>query len=336
MIFLSNILQIPPTLINLKIQVDRQKAFIKKTLQKDIDFYRRINDGSLREDDFIKMTKYYGMGVPAILGVAFGLLRNNKISEKERLASTYFGAMTGLGDDFFDINKMNTAALNILLDALLNNDDSYIPKNTREKMFLELFKQVLDNTNRHEKIKQYIRAVFNAQIQSLRQTENNLTENEIKDITLLKGGVSLLLYRSLFDNEAVEAEEKMLYALGGLMQLSNDLFDVYKDSCSKIKTLATTCKNIQDLRFNYTGMMSDSFALAYKTPYKKEHIKKFLLFISIAICRTYVCFDQFEILQQKTNNQFTPSAYTRKELICDMEKPHNLLKSIMYYCKYKI
>ncbi|OPZ96362.1 MAG: hypothetical protein BWY70_01779 [Bacteroidetes bacterium ADurb.Bin408] len=281
------------------------------------------------------MTGYYAMGVPAILGAAFGLLRNKKITQKERLASTYLGAMTGLGDDFFDKDKMDNDALNRLLDALIKGTGNYKPKNTKEKMFLTLYQIVLENTTRHEKINQCIRAVFNAQLKSLKQAGSPLNENEIKEITLLKGGVSLLLYRSLFDNEADETEERMLYAIGGLMQLSNDLFDVYKDSCSNIQTLVTSCSDIRKLRNTYKKMMYEALALAYTTPYKKTHIKKFLFFIGIAICRAYVCFDQLEKLQLNNNNYFNPKLYTRKELICDMEKPRNLLSSIRYYNRYR-
>ena len=62
-----------------------------------------------------------------------------------------------------------------------------------------------------------------------------------------------------------------------------------------------------------------------------KNIEKFLKIISLGIARVYVCLDQFEVLQFKNNGQFDVASYRRKELICDMQKPKNQLKTIQYY-----
>jgi len=64
-------------------------------------------------------------------------------------------------------------------------------------------------------------------------------------ITYFKGSVSLLFYHSALDEAVPESEEKMLCALGQLLQLVNDIFDVYKDRQNNIKTLVTDAHQIK-------------------------------------------------------------------------------------------
>jgi len=333
---LNNIIHIPFTYWKLWYNVKKQKDFINKTLINDIEKINTNNDGSFNKDDLKKITNYYGLGVPAILGTSFAILRGSNLSLKERTASTYLGAMTGLGDDFFDLKDLNEDELKLLLNALLNDPYSVKVKRVSEKLFLHFYIKVLENSKQHELTKQYISDVFKAQNNSLKQTSHDISYDEIKEITLNKGGVSLLLYQSIFDLSLSKEETEMIYHLGGLMQLGNDIFDIYKDTIKGIKTLVTTETDIEHLRHTFATLMDEAFNLAYKTNYKQKNIKSFLRFISMGICRTYVCLDMLKKLQKGNDNIFSPSKYSRKELICDMEKPKNLIKSILYYTKYDI
>jgi len=54
----------------------------------------------------------------------------------------------------------------------------------------------------------------------------------------------------------------------------------------------------------------------------------FLNILSIAIfSRCFVCLDQLESNERLTSNQFIVSAYSRNQLICDMDKKINMLRS---------
>ncbi|MBK6964769.1 MAG: hypothetical protein IPH20_12720 [Bacteroidales bacterium] len=114
----------------------------------------------------------------------------------------------------------------------------------------------------------------------------------------------------------------MLFSLGGISQLENDLFDVYKDFCNGIKTLATTENSIVRLRKYYKGLVEETFALVHLTSFPDEHKKKFLRFIALIISRGFVCLD---LLENRKGNEscFSLPEYKRHELICDMDKPGN-------------
>lgn len=330
---LQNTLSIPATFMSLLHGVRRQRRFLKATLQPNLNDYLKSNPDALSTDDLKKIYSYYALGVPAILGTSYAMLRGFPLSHSERLAATYAGALTGIGDDFFDNENYSDVQLLALYEALINNSSEYSPPTAREVLFIKLFGVVLDNTKNPKLVKESVRGVFEAQMLSRKQRNINITAQELIHITRQKGGCSLLFYRSLLDTEATQSEKEMLFALGDLMQLGNDIFDVYRDSRQQIATLATTCIDIEQLRTEFRSKMNDAFNQIHKTHFSFSSMMRFRRFISMGMCRVFVALDMLEKLQKRSNNKFNPMLHSRKELICDMEKPSNLLRSIWYYIK---
>lgn len=290
---------------------------------------RQTNDGSLDESDFKKITSYYGLAVPAILGEALCVLRGNKMSERERKALTYQGAMTGLFDDFFDKENVSDEAVK----AFLEKPEEVNIQNARQKLFIQFYKKAFQYVPDPQSTLTYLKKVYDAQVESKKQAiPGSLSKEEIKRITVDKGGVSVLFYRTALTGSLTDTEESSLYKMGGLMQFGNDIFDVYKDCQNKIDTLMTTAKKVNDVRSDFTEMIKESFNSLFITSYKKKNIEKFHLLIYMSLCsRCFVCLDQLERKEKQTNNVFLPYQYTRKELICDMEKTSNKWRTIRQF-----
>lgn len=307
-----------------------QKEFINKNIGPLLEEAKKTTDGSLDGNDLKKITGYYGLAVPAILGEAFCVLRGKEMTGKERMASTCQGAMTGLGDDFFDKQRLSEEAL----QDFIERPEHFYGKTASEKLFLHFYKTALANAPEREKMQQQIYKVFHAQLLSKQQSQPGLSNEVIKDITLRKGAESLLYYRTAFENPFKKGEEKMLYGLGGLMQLSNDIFDVYKDHKNGINTLVTTTAKIKELRFLYSALLQIGTEAAYKSGYTKNNVKKFLGIISIGIfSRCYVCLDQLENNEKRSGGVFDPGQYQRKDLVCDMDTAKNKWRSFRYHLK---
>ncbi len=307
-----------------------QKKFIQKNIVPLLDEAKKKADGSLEENDLKKITGYYGLAVPAILGEAFCALRGKSMTDKERLASTCQGAMTGLGDDFFDKQRLSEQGVKDFIEK----PERFTGNTASEKLFLNFYKTALANAPQPVKMQEQIYKVFYAQLLSKQQDKPGLSSEVIKDITIRKGAESLLYYRTAFENHFKYGEEKMLFCLGGLMQLSNDIFDVYKDRESGVSTLVTTATNIKDLRFHYAALLKIGKEAAFKSGYPKKYIRKFIGRITIGIfSRCFVCLDQLEKNQKRTNNVFNLNAYSRKDLICDMDTVGNKFKSLRYLFK---
>jgi len=330
--YLTNIKILPHLYFLIKRNLKFQKQFMQQTIIPDIENIKRDMDSSLDEKDFGKITKYYGLAVPAILGESFCMLHGKRLTEKERTALTYLGGLTGLFDDFFDKKQISDDHIKKLVERH-NLQDA---QDDHERLFVRLFNKARDNITHIDLFMRYIDEVFNIQILSRQQSISDIAIEKIEDITYKKGGYSLLFYRSALDEHLSSQEEAMAYKLGSLMQLENDLFDVYKDSRDNINTLVTTAKTISYVRQIYTTLLQETFAQVHQTTYSYQNKIAFLRFISVILQRGMVCLDQLETKSKLTNEVFSPKDYTRKDLICDMEKPGNTLKTIHYYARCKV
>ncbi|MEO7766845.1 MAG: class 1 isoprenoid biosynthesis enzyme [Ferruginibacter sp.] len=329
-LFLQTFLNSPFTVYRIVKNLARQKEFIQEKIWPDLISAKIVNDGSLDENDFKKITGYYGLAVPAILGEAFCMLRGKKMTPSERMASTCQGAMTGLFDDFFDNQLLSEEEL----IAFIEKPEQLSGNSSNEKLFLHFYKTALECCCHPKLMQDHLYKVHTAQVMSIRQATPGITKEDINAITLQKGGASLVFYRTVFTNPLEKAEENMLYHMGGLMQLANDIFDVYKDQQQGIQTLVTTTTDIRDIRKLFTELLKEGNTAAYKANYPAVNIKKFLGLISLAIfSRCFVCLDQLEEKQRSTDNIFIPQRYTRKDMICDMDTVQNKWKSLMYYVR---
>lgn len=305
----------------------RQKSFLKKQVQPILDDHVSMNDGSLGDEDVRKINHYYGLAVPAVLGEAFCALQGRKMTRQERACSTAQGAMTGLFDDFFDKQFMNATSIM----ALLEGPADVTGKTSNEKLFRLFFSIALKQSPNSEEVLHTLRDVYDAQVLSSKQANGSLNEEDIKTITYQKGGTSLLFYRTAFSPPATDPEKALLFGLGAIMQLSNDIFDVYKDREAGINTLATNTKHIAPLRTLFRNRLRELYVAAYKIGYAKENVTNFLTIISLGIfSRVLVCLDQLEANEQTSGGQFNVHTYSRKQLICDMDTWKNKIKSIKY------
>ena len=309
-----------------------QRKYIQKTLTIDIKESKNDNDNSLDDQDYKKITDYYGYAVPAILGESFCILRGRRMSSEERIAITYLGGLTGLFDDFFDKKDMPESYIRNLIE----NPDKLSGNNSNERLIIKFYRKALEHSADANLVKHYSLKVHDAQILSKKQICPEIERDEIARITLLKGGISVLFYRSIFSEYMSEEEKMMLYKLGGVMQLENDIFDVYKDYKDGIRTLVTIEKSIDNLRKTYVSLAEEIATLTREINYPVNNKKMFLRIVCLVICRGFVCLDMLENNERSTNNTFSLANYERRDLICDMENPINFLKTINYYSKYNI
>jgi len=328
--FFNNCIHTPRVLLALIRSVKKQENFLDIHIKPGLDIAMKNNDGSLDNEDILKVMRYYGLAVPCILGEALCVLRGKAMSYRERMAFTYQGAMTGLFDDFFDKEITSDHAVK----QLMNSPDSAPVNNSRQALFLDFYRNALDFSHSPGSTRHYLQKVYEAQIESKQQAiQNKLSPAELHRITVSKGGHSVLFYRSVMENKMEVAEETALYQMGGLMQFGNDIFDIYKDFNQGIDTMITTVDKIQITRSRFIDMMNTSFDSMYQTSYPTGNIRKFLRLISMClVARCFVFLDQLE-KKEKMTGKFTPQAYNRQDLICDMQKLVNKWRTIKYFVK---
>jgi len=117
------------------------------------------------------------------------------MSDWEGWASTSQGVITGLFDDFFDDLKLPEEQI---VD-MVENPESIIPQSSNEKLFLDFYLLALQNSAHPELIKKQLLLVHHAQVASVEQENSGIDKERIWEITRLKGGDSVLFYRTAYD-----------------------------------------------------------------------------------------------------------------------------------------
>lgn len=314
------------TLARLLANLSRQQAFLNKHIRPLVKEPILQEDGSISSEDSRKIFTYYGLAVPAILGEAHCMLHNRRMSLKERWCSTCQGAMTGLFDDFFDKDKLEEGAIRELLD-----DDKVSYKTAKETLFSAFFKKALQEAPDSLFVRSTLTDVYQAQILSRQQEQSTISQEDIRRITALKGGSSLLFYRSAFAPGPGKKEKELFYQLGALMQLSNDIFDTYKDREAGIATLSTTASHIGPLRAYFLSSYRDCRKLLSQSGFQPAGTTNFMYYLTLAIfSRVMVCLDQYQQLENASGGIFRVTQYQRKQLICDMDTWINKWRSVRY------
>ena len=323
---IRNLIRLPSIYFLLLKNVAKQKRFIKNVVERELLPFKKNNDGSLTPQDLKKITSYYGLGVPGILGELFCVLRGKPMTENERFCLTFLGGISGLLDDLFDDPEKQANHL----EKFILQPKSLKPMNSYESLLLHFYLLGLKHSAHPGLLKKQGLQVFRSQQQSKDQQNFGNSPQAIHDITYHKGGASFIFYRLCLNNPLQEKEKKLLFHLGGLMQLGNDIFDVWEDYQTNTKTAATICTDIQELRREFINEMQFTFKLARKTNLRKDRVDNFLRSTTLALSRVLVCLDQFEKLQLSSENLFLIENYSRQQLICDMQKPKNQFKAIKH------
>ena len=324
----AGIIKLPAVAFFLFKNVRTQKKFVQKHLVAELKPFKSTTDSSLSKADIRKITHYYGLGVPAILGTAFCRLHNTKFGEQERLAMTYLGGISGLLDDLFDDPDKKWDHL----EEFILSPENLDPQSNSEAVLKRLYLKGLENSANPEALKKQALAVFETQKSSIQQ-QSTVDPSKIKELTFLKGGHSFIYYRLCLNKPLLVPERKMIFQVGGLMQMGNDIFDVWEDCKQGINTIATVETDIKKLRRSFNSELDLAVNYANACEFKEKQIEQFLKFTLFGLARVYVCLDQLEKLQLTTNGIFTPHSYSRKQLICDMELPKNKKAALKYYLK---
>lgn len=325
--YLKNILPFIQVSFKLVYQLRKQQRYIKQELEPHLQRAVSTNDGSLDEKDFKKIRNYYALFVVAIVGENYCRLRGKEMTERERKILSYQGALTGLYDDFFDReNRDNTQ-----VKEMMNNPFNFIPSNSAEKLFLTFLQQVHLNLEDKPSFDNIFNEIYTIQVESKKQLNSQLTAIQLKQISEKKGGLSHLFYRITLNNSLEKEEQTTLYELGSLLQQVNDIFDVWKDLQSGISTFVTTANDIYILKADFELQMKKVQQLLSNLPYKTKHKRACFFQFMILIGMGIVALNQYIELQNKNNGRFEAANFTRKQLVCDMQKKSNLLK-LMKVC----
>lgn len=249
------------------------------------------------------------------------ILRGTKISGEERHRAVCLAALTPIMDDIMDSTSMNASTIIQRVHDTNNTEP-----------ILRIAHYLYHSMNYHEAVfDAVIGQALEAQDASLVQIRKEfLDEETLKCVTRNKGGYATLLYAVVIDGRMSEAEQEAFLELGYSLQLVNDMFDVFKDRNSGQQTLFTNTHNIESCASFFYDVVDQVCHRFAALPYKPSRIRELLMNVSVIWGRASVCLEQLQSLPASDDQPFATNAFSRKQLICDMEKKANLWKAFKY------
>jgi hypothetical protein len=280
------------------------------------DFKGQFNPKTRR-----KIAVSYGIYNPMMMD-AFAKLHGKYTSEKEKVLLVHYFICSSLFDDFTDCHLITAQQL----ESISFNPENYQAETFDEKAFRYshlLLKGAVKNMPAYEQTSQEL---FTAQNESLQQYQSTLTNEEIKQITLRKGGNAVLLCSYYLDRNTSTEEQNCWYRIGGIIQLTNDLFDTWKDIQEEIATYPNRMRDVKNFERFFLDQIGEMKKSILSLPASSKQKKIFSLYMAGIYSFGLIAIDQLKRIQGSQPELPDLSSLSRKALIIDMEKTSNILR----------
>jgi len=310
-------------------EIKKQKQYNKTFLVPYLEQLENRYGGKFSEEQKKKILDYYGLFITSFLCSSYAKLHGRSLTDAERKRATLFGILTPVGDDLFDEDKLDMESIR----AITYDPQDYHATTFSANVAKEIQTFLLSDVPNKEAYLQAAKNVLEIQIETARQTDPGISITELERITYTKGAVSVIIYHQCIDDAADEQMKQVLFSIGSLYQLGNDIFDLYKDTRDNIYTLVNTCTDFTELRRNFLARVRLQNQKIMKLPYAKKNKTAFCFVMNTINARSLVALDQFVRLQKKTGKKINWWQLQRKDMIVDMEKPRNFLKWLWYAYK---
>jgi hypothetical protein len=307
-------------------EIKIQKQFNKTFLIPYLDELEKKYNGKFQPEQREKILKYYGLFITSFLCSSYKRLYGKALSDEERKRATLFGVLTPVGDDLFDIDKLDNESI----QQITFHPETFNATTFSSKVAKEIQTYLLQAVPHKEEYITASKNVLDIQVETGKQINPSISKEEIKHITYIKGAVSVIIYHQCLNEAADEQMQEVLFLIGSLYQLGNDIFDLYKDVRDNIYTLINTCDDYVQFRKEFIERVKLQNKKMYALPYAKKDKEDFCMVINTINARSLVAIDQFINMQKKYNGKVDWWKLQRKDMIVDMEKSKNILKWLKY------
>ena len=304
---------------------------LRQTKKMGISYLKKLEkeyQGKFDAALFNKVVKFQSVLLHFVNEV-FVQLYNRSITKKEQLLNTQYLLMTAIYDELIDSKKIDEDALN----EMFYHPEKVNTQDFHEKVLIHLHLTLLNEVPDKTKYWETIHQIHIAQKKSSKQFSTQIQLGEIIEITLEKGGYSLLMCRHYMQDPISNEVDKCWYALGGLIQMTNDLYDTFKDSKEGIQTFANTSGTISDIAsiYQYQKMVLNK-AIA-QLPMSSFAKSRFAIRLALIPSFGDLAIEQISNYRITFPIFTNINSITRKHLIIDMEKTINKIRLI--YFSYK-
>jgi hypothetical protein len=303
-----------------------QKKFNKNFLIPYLDELERKYNGKFLPEQRQKILNYYGLFITSFLCSSYKRLYGKKLSNEERKRATLFGILTPVGDDLFDIDKLDNESIK----QITFHPETFTATTFSSHVAKEIQTYLLQTVPHKEAYLEASKNVLDIQLETIKQTNPGISKEDMRLITHTKGAVSVIIYHQCLDEVADAQMLEVLFLIGSLYQMGNDIFDLYKDVRDNIYTLVNTCDDYNQFKKEFLERVKLQNEKIYALPYTGKDKKEFCIVMNTINARSLVAIEQFIETENRFGQKIDWWQLKRKDMIVDMEKTKNILRWLYY------
>ncbi len=301
---------------------------LKKTEKKGIQFIHLIEakyNGKIDKAAINKAAKFQSIQ-QHLINDQFTGLYGRTTNEYEQVSNRLYFIMSGLYDDIVDQKLLSESELDLLFEYPENANQA----NSKERLLASIHLKLLYRVNEIDKYKEVLKKIHQAQKDSIKQFDESISLEDILSITKRKGGFSLLMCRHYLNLNSSKHMDDCWFNLGGVIQMTNDLFDIYKDLQDGIYTFANTAKSYESVKVLFDQQVEIFKYTVKSLDYIASKKQKLLIQLSIIPAFGYLALENLRIIQNGKSTLPDLKLLDRKKLIIDMENPANIVKLLKH------
>lgn len=269
-----------------------------------------LPDSLFTRQSMLRFTKYHELSLHVVCNSVYQLTgRQLTPEEQERIfLLSIFGP---LYDDLLDDNILSAEKV----AELTHSPESFEAETDTARLVRQLYLWLLQMTPDAQRLKEKMAALFYWQQASLEQKDPRIEEKRLYEISFQKSFQSLLLFHAILDHYPDNEIENMLYPLAGLLQLTNDAFDVYKDLQAGMYTIPNLYPDYEKIERRFMQTVGVANRRIAALPYPAKAKTDFAITF-----HALHAMGRMALWQLRRNTHHKPlKELSRRELVCDMD-----------------
>lgn len=302
-------------------QVKKQEQFLKSHLPVLLAEIVPEYHQSFSASHIKRITKYWQLALNIVCESLYNLT-GNKLHANEHKRIMLLSVFGPLFDDLFDDKILDHEQIALLVAK----PEEYVSVNRTDELVKKIYLELLQLTPRRQQFTEHLQEVFYWQKESLKQLEDSITEAALCQITYKKSYYAVLLYCSVLEQYPSQKILEMLYPVAGLMQLTNDAFDVWKDVQNGVYTLPNLYLNFEQLQEQFMEDTARINHLLCQLPYPAKASQAYAITIHSLPAMGWIALEQLKKVTKDISTFEELSTMSRKTLVCDMDSIQQKMK----------
>jgi hypothetical protein len=307
----------------LRWQLKKQGQYIKTHLPPLLEELAAGHPGQFSAGTIKRVTKYWELSLHVICDSLYKL-SGRRLSTDEHKRILLLSIFGPLYDDLFDDRILSHEQI----AAFTLEPEQHTPASFEEHVLQKIYLQLLALSPEREKVIDHLYLVYIWQKASLKQMSHTVSRDELYEITYKKSYYSILLFYSILDHYPGPALLEMTYPMAGLLQLTNDAFDVYKDVHSGIYTIPNLYRNFDQLQQHFMNEVALFNHRLTQLPFVQQAKEYYSITIHALHAMGWIAMEQLKEVTRGVGSVEELAALSRQTLVCDMDHFSQQLKWI--------